>query len=55
VPAASLRAISTVFLDRDGTISVKPADGEYVTSPADLVLLQGAAREYSIEKAQALL
>jgi D-glycero-D-manno-heptose 1,7-bisphosphate phosphatase len=44
VPPASLRAISTVFLDRDGTISVKPAEGEYVTSPADLVLLPGAAR-----------
>ena len=44
MPPASLRAISTVFLDRDGTISVKPADGEYVTSPADLVLLPGAAR-----------
>jgi D-glycero-D-manno-heptose 1,7-bisphosphate phosphatase len=43
VPPASLRAISTIFLDRDGTINVKPAEGEYVTSPADLVLLPGAA------------
>ena len=44
MPPASLRAISTIFLDRDGTINVKPAEGEYVTSPAGLVLLPGAAR-----------
>jgi D-glycero-D-manno-heptose 1,7-bisphosphate phosphatase len=37
-------AISTVFLDRDGTINVKLPEGEYVTSPAELVLLPGAAR-----------
>ena len=37
-------AISTVFLDRDGTINVKRPEGEYVTSPAELVLLPGAAR-----------
>ena len=43
MPPASLRAISTIFLDRDGTINVKPAEGEYITSPAGLVLLPGAA------------
>jgi D-glycero-D-manno-heptose 1,7-bisphosphate phosphatase len=32
-----------VFLDRDGTINSKPADGEYVTTPAQLRLLPGAA------------
>lgn len=37
-------AISTVFLDRDGTINVKRPEGQYVTSPAELVLLPGAAR-----------
>lgn len=42
--SARLQAISTVFLDRDGTINVRPPAGEYVTSPADLVLLPGAAR-----------
>lgn len=32
-----------VFLDRDGTLNVKAPEGEYVTSPADLRLLPGAA------------
>jgi D-glycero-D-manno-heptose 1,7-bisphosphate phosphatase len=32
-----------VFLDRDGTINVKPPDGEYVTSPLGLSLIPGAA------------
>lgn len=31
-----------VFVDRDGTLNVKPDEGEYITSPADLVLLPGA-------------
>ena len=39
-----LRYVSTVFLDRDGTINVKPAEGGYITSPAQLVLLPGAAQ-----------
>jgi len=39
-----LGAIRTVFLDRDGTINTKPPEGQYVTSPAGLVLLPGAAR-----------
>jgi D-glycero-D-manno-heptose 1,7-bisphosphate phosphatase len=42
--SASLREVSTVFLDRDGTINAKPAEGRYITSPAELVLLPGAAR-----------
>ena len=32
-----------VFLDRDGTLNVKAPEGEYITSPADLRLLPGAA------------
>ena len=40
----NLPDVRTVFLDRDGTINVKAAEGEYITSPADLVLLPGAAR-----------
>jgi D-glycero-D-manno-heptose 1,7-bisphosphate phosphatase len=39
-----LRAVRTVFLDRDGTINVPPAPDDYITSPADLVLLPGAAK-----------
>jgi D-glycero-D-manno-heptose 1,7-bisphosphate phosphatase len=42
--ALNLRSLHTVFLDRDGTINVKAATGEYVKSPADLVLLPGAAK-----------
>ena len=44
MPGPGLEGIRTVFLDRDGTINVKPPEGEYVTSPAELVLLPGAAR-----------
>ncbi len=33
----------SVFLDRDGTLNVPAAVGEYVTDPEDLVLLPGAA------------
>lgn len=32
-----------MFLDRDGTLNVKPPAGEYVERPADLRLLPGAA------------
>jgi D-glycero-D-manno-heptose 1,7-bisphosphate phosphatase len=42
--ALDLRNVRTVFLDRDGTINVKAAEGEYITSPAELVLLPGAAK-----------
>ena len=44
MPGPGLEDIRTVFLDRDGTINVKPPEGEYVTSPAGLVLLPGAAK-----------
>lgn len=37
-------AVSTVFLDRDGTLNVKAAAGEYITSPDELILLPGAGR-----------
>jgi len=43
MPAPGLSAIRAVFLDRDGTINVKPPEGEYITSPGGLVLLPGAA------------
>jgi D-glycero-D-manno-heptose 1,7-bisphosphate phosphatase len=42
-PEPLLRGCTTVFLDRDGTINVKAPDAEYITSPADLCLLPGAA------------
>jgi D-glycero-D-manno-heptose 1,7-bisphosphate phosphatase len=32
------------FLDRDGTINVKAADGDYITAPDELRLLPGAAQ-----------
>jgi D-glycero-D-manno-heptose 1,7-bisphosphate phosphatase len=34
----------TAFLDRDGTINVKPPDGEYVTRPEQLLLLPRTAQ-----------
>ncbi len=34
---------ATAFLDRDGTINESPPEGEYVTSPEGLRLLEGAA------------
>src|ERR1022692_2999519 len=37
------RAIQWVFLDRDGTLNVKPPDGEYIERPEALELLPGAA------------
>ncbi|WP_156686537.1 D-glycero-alpha-D-manno-heptose-1,7-bisphosphate 7-phosphatase [Mycobacterium sp. Marseille-P9652] len=39
----ALRGVSTVFLDRDGTINVKAPEGEYIRSPEEMVLLPGAA------------
>jgi D-glycero-D-manno-heptose 1,7-bisphosphate phosphatase len=38
-----VRSWQTVFLDRDGTINVKAPQGQYVTSPAALVLIPGSA------------
>jgi D-glycero-D-manno-heptose 1,7-bisphosphate phosphatase len=37
------RPLEAVFLDRDGTINVPAAAGDYVRSPDELVLLPGAA------------
>ena len=42
--APGLGSVRTVFLDRDGTINLKRPEGEYVTSPGELVLLPGAAQ-----------
>lgn len=36
-------SVHWVFLDRDGTINSKPATGDYVTTPAQIELLPGAA------------
>ena len=36
-----------VFLDRDGTVNVKAPNGQYVTSPAGLSLIPGAAAAIS--------
>jgi D-glycero-D-manno-heptose 1,7-bisphosphate phosphatase len=44
VPGAWLRAVSAVFLDRDGTITHRPIEGRYITSPNELVLLPWAAQ-----------
>lgn len=38
-----MTALDAVFLDRDGTLNVKPPEGGYVTQPDELVLLPGAA------------
>jgi D-glycero-D-manno-heptose 1,7-bisphosphate phosphatase len=43
VPATSHRGLRWAFLDRDGTINAKPLRGGYVTTPAQLHLLDGAA------------
>lgn len=48
MPAPELRDVRTVFLDRDGTVNVKAAEGEYIRSPAELVLLPGAARALAV-------
>jgi D-glycero-D-manno-heptose 1,7-bisphosphate phosphatase len=36
-------ALHAAFLDRDGTINVKAAEGDYITRPEQLELLAGAA------------
>jgi D-glycero-D-manno-heptose 1,7-bisphosphate phosphatase len=43
-PGLGVTRISTVLLDRDGTVNIKPLEGHYVTSPDELTLLPGAAR-----------
>jgi D-glycero-D-manno-heptose 1,7-bisphosphate phosphatase len=35
--------VSAVLLDRDGTINVKAAEGDYIAHPDEVVLLPGAA------------
>jgi D-glycero-D-manno-heptose 1,7-bisphosphate phosphatase len=52
--ALNLRSLHTVFLDRDGTINAKAAVGQYITSPADLVLLPGAAKAVAMLNAAGL-
>jgi len=42
-PGPILGRCRTVFLDRDGTINVKPLAGRYVTSPDEVLLIPGAA------------
>jgi len=37
------RSLEAAFLDRDGTINVKPPEGDYVVRPQQLQLLGGAA------------
>jgi D-glycero-D-manno-heptose 1,7-bisphosphate phosphatase len=37
-----VEGLDAVFLDRDGTINVKSAPGQYVTRPSELRLLPGA-------------
>jgi len=43
VSSPANRRIRWVFLDRDGTLNVKPPDGEYIERPAALELLPSAA------------
>lgn len=50
----NLCTLHTVFLDRDGTINVKADTGEYVRSPAELVLLPGAAKAIAMLNAARL-
>jgi len=47
--------LQAVFLDRDGTINVKPAAGKYIRSPAELTLLPGAANAIAALNAAGLL
>lgn len=37
------RRLDAVFLDRDGTINAKAAEGDYITRPEQLQLIPGAA------------
>lgn len=52
--ALDLCNVRTVFLDRDGTINVKAAKGEYIMSPGEMVLLPGAARAVAAMNAAGL-
>src|SRR5580658_10908022 len=46
-PELRLRRCRTVFLDRDGTVNLKAPHSGYVTSPAGLFLIPGAAAAIS--------
>jgi D-glycero-D-manno-heptose 1,7-bisphosphate phosphatase len=54
MPALTTRRLHTVFLDRDGTINVKAAAGQYITSPEEVVLLPGAATAIAMLNAAGL-
>jgi D-glycero-D-manno-heptose 1,7-bisphosphate phosphatase len=43
VSAPRVAADATVFLDRDGTINQSPPEGDYLSSPAEVALIHGAA------------
>jgi D-glycero-D-manno-heptose 1,7-bisphosphate phosphatase len=47
--------VTTVFLDRDGTINRKAPEGDYVKSPEELELLPGAAEAIAALGAAGLL
>jgi D-glycero-D-manno-heptose 1,7-bisphosphate phosphatase len=53
-PALRLSRCDTVLLDRDGTVNVKAPHRGYVTSPAGLVLLAGAAAAIAALNAAAI-
>ena len=42
-PYPGVTRVAAVLLDRDGTVNIKAPEGRYITSPAELVLLPGAA------------
>jgi D-glycero-D-manno-heptose 1,7-bisphosphate phosphatase len=42
-PEPGVTRIAAVLLDRDGTVNIKAPQGQYITSPGELVLLPGAA------------
>ena len=41
---------ATVFLDRDGTINVPAAEGEYITGPEQVSLLPGATEQAHVSQ-----
>jgi D-glycero-D-manno-heptose 1,7-bisphosphate phosphatase len=43
VTVSSHRALRWAFIDRDGTINVSPARGDYIAAPDELRFLDGAA------------
>ncbi len=53
-PRLRLRSCRTVFLDRDGTVNVKAPHSGYITSPAELLLIPGAATAISTLNAAAI-